>query len=40
MGWVICRKQGIEETEESALTHKANIANLHRAILSLRRWVP
>ena len=40
MGWVVCRKQSIEETEESAFTHIANIANLHRAIHTLRRWVP
>jgi hypothetical protein len=40
MGWVICRKQSIEEAEESALTYITNVADLHRAMLSLRSWVP
>ena len=40
MGWVVCRKQSIEETEESAFTHITNVANFDREKHILRRWVP
>jgi len=40
VGWVICRKQSVEETKKSAEAHKTNVADFHGAILSLRSWVP
>jgi len=40
MGWVVCRKQSIEETEESAFTHVTNVANFGRAKHTVRHWVP
>jgi hypothetical protein len=35
VGWITCRKQGVEETMEFASAYKTDIAYLHRPI-----WVP
>ena len=40
VGWMICWKQGIEETVEFASTYETNVADLYRPIWSPRTWFP
>jgi len=32
VGWMVCRKEGIEKSVESASAYETDVANLHEAI--------
>ena len=40
VGWVVCWKQGVEETMEFASAYKTNVADLHRLIRDPWTWLP
>ena len=40
VGWIVCWKQGIENTTKIAFAYETNVANLHRHIRVPWTWLP
>lgn len=40
MGWMVCGKEGIEKSVESALAYEADIADFHGTRQPRRTWLP
>ena len=40
VGWMVCRKQGVEKTVEFASAYETDVADLHGPIWSLWSWLP
>jgi hypothetical protein len=40
VGWMVCRKQGVEKAVESAATYETDVADLHGPIWSCWTWLP